>query len=446
MKNLLLICFISLILVSACTKITAEQTSEIPGTEISKWNKNLTDVIVEDLFTPPVAGRIYAYCNIAAYEALVPSDPQYRSLSGQLIGLSEMPLPGNDKIDHNISSFVAFNTVANKMIYSQHRIMDYQKNWLDSISKTGIKDKVYRSSIEYGKEVGNAVLAWASRDNFYETRKMTRYSLSDTAGAWKPTPLDFMPAVEPYWGTVRAFSIDDLNTIKVAEPIAYSTDPASDFRKQIMEVYDVSKNLDDEKKEIASYWDDNPNVSTYSGHLMYFAQKMTPGGHWIAITSLVVRDKHLSLIEAAETFSLVSIAISDAFKCCWKEKYRCNTIRPITVIQEQIDPEWESYLQTPPFPEYPSGHSSVSAAAAEILAMKFGNDFAFTDSSEVEYGLPVRSFETFREAANEAKESRLYGGIHIRYANDQGAELGKKVAKVIIDRIKTTKSKTNEPA
>ncbi|MFW5760284.1 MAG: vanadium-dependent haloperoxidase, partial [Cyclobacteriaceae bacterium] len=130
----------------------------------------------------------------------------------------------------------------------------------------------------------------------------------------------------------------------------------------------------------------------------------------------------------------------DAFISCWDEKYRSSLIRPETYIYRYIDPDWKPLLQTPAFPEYTSGHSVISASAAVVLTELIGENFAFADSSEVDYGLPVRQYRSFYEASDEAAISRLYGGIHYRPACDNGIDQGRKVGNFIMDKISTRES------
>lgn len=397
----------------------------------------LTDVIVEDVFNPPIAGRIYAYSNIAAYEALVPGSAGFGSLAGQLRGLNKLPAPAQkDNISYELASLTAFTTVASKLVYSSYLVNDFYKKQIDSLRHAGWDESTIKNSTAFGEAIGDSIFSWSMKDGFRESRK-ERYVLKSFTGSWIPTPPDYMPAVEPYWGMIRPFTMDSVGMFCAPEIPLYSADKKSPYFKYVSEVYETGNNLTEEQKIIASYWDDNPNVSTHLGHMTYFAQKMTPGGHWIALTALAARMKKWTLPETAEAFTLTSIAMSDAFKCCWKEKYRYNSIRPVTIINETLNRDWNPYIQTPPFPEYPSGHSTVSAAAAEVLTKLAGDNFSFTDSSEVEYGLPVRSFNSFREAAAEAKLSRMYGGIHFRFANEGGATMGKKIGEYVAENIKT---------
>ena len=132
---------------------------------------------------------------------------------------------------------------------------------------------------------------------------------------------------------------------------------------------------------------------------------------------------------------MVTIGLFDGFISCWDEKYRSNYIRPETFINSRIDESWRPLLQTPPFPEYTSGHSVISTAAAVVLTKLFGDKVAIEDNSEVPYGLPVRSFNSFQSAADEAAMSRLYGGIHFREAIENGKLQGSNIGNCIATRL-----------
>jgi len=434
-----------LFLVNGCQHTATVKLVDESGAPLNRWNKKLTDVIVEDIFTPPVASRIYAYSNIAAYEALVHAFPGYYSLGGQLNAFKSVPAPPPGKpCNYEVAACVAFCSVGTRLVYSEKLMSEFLKNQLDSFRVREKDNEVIDNSIAFGKQIADSVVAWAKTDMYNATRSYNRYTPVDSIGKWKPTPPDFMFAVEPYWGVIRPFALVSCDQFTPPPPPAYDLKKTSTFYRHMTEVYETVNHLSDEQKEIARYWDDNPNVSTHSGHYVSFAQKMTPGGHWMAITALAARTKNLNLMQTSEAFTLASIAMADAFKGCWSAKFKYNTIRPITAINDNLDAEWQPYLQTPPFPEYPSGHSSISAAAAEVLSALVSNDFSFTDSSEVEYGMPVRSFHSFREAAHEAMISRMYGGIHFRYGNEAGAALGKQTGEYVMAHVITRNRNSNE--
>lgn len=406
-----------------------------------RCEENLTKTIVPDILSPPFASRVYVYPAIAAYEVLVHAFPEYRSLVGQLNGLLALPVPDTTLVYHyELAAITAYNRVAKKLVWTEKSITDWDSIYRLSLKKEDMPEEVMIRSIDFGNILGDSILAWASRDHFKQTRSLTRYSLSDTVGAWKTTPPDYAAAVEPYWGTHRTFALQSSDQFAPSMDIPrFSTNPKSEFMKAAREVYDISKSLDSSQRHIASFWDCNPSVSTHEGHLTVFNQKMTPGGHWFAIINTLSRNKKLNIMQSAEAMALTGIGLADGFICCWKWKYSCNTIRPVSVINQYIDNSWNPFLQTPPFPEYPSGHSAISGSASVILTHLLGDQIAFTDSSELEYGLPVRSFNSVREAADEVSISRVYGGIHYRFAVDNGLELGREIGRYISEHIKTRK-------
>ena len=190
-----------------------------------------------------------------------------------------------------------------------------------------------------------------------------------------------------------------------------------------------------EEMAIAKFWDCNPYVSTQRGHLMFATKKITPGGHWIGITKVACKKANLDFDKTVYAYTTTSMAIADAFISCWDEKYRSNLVRPETLINKFIDDQWKPVLQTPPFPEYTSGHSVVSGASAEVLSKLFGDQFHFLDDTEVPYGLPKREYTSFRNAAKEAALSRLYGGIHYRAAIENGLDQGISLGKHVINTL-----------
>ncbi|MEO8147319.1 MAG: vanadium-dependent haloperoxidase [Bacteroidia bacterium] len=405
---------------------------------IRQCNKKLTDVIVVDIFTPPVAARMYAYSNIAAFEVLVNEYSNYKSLAGQVKDLKDIPKPEkNLSYDFSLASAIAFSTVARKTVYSEFEFSDFEKHLLDSAKIIGTDEKVILNSQQYGEQVGQAILKWMMKDNFAASRKNTRYALLNKPGSWIPTPPDYMDAIEPYWNTIRTFVIDSPSLFLAPRPYEFDTITSTDFYKMAKTVYDTTNMLTGEQKQIALYWDDNPFVSETAGHLKFFNKKTTPTGHWMNIVSLSSKIKNLNIMETSELYTLTAMAMHDGFVACWDEKYRSNLIRPVSYINLYIDRSWKTFLQTPPFPEYTSGHSTISATAAQVLTLLIGDTVSFTDSSQVEYGFPVRSFKTFHDASAECSISRVYGGIHYMPACTEGRIMGKKIGEYVVRKIQT---------
>jgi hypothetical protein len=426
---------------TSCNNKNKQPIDYTNGNLVSACNQKLTETISSDLFSPPVSSRIYTYPNIAAYEVLIHASPDYKSFAGQLNGLETLPRPEQDaEYNYAISAFTAFLTVAKRLVYTETLLSDYQNNFLDSVTKTGMDPAIIERSVSYGKQIADAVFKWSAKDNFKKTRGASRYVLLKTPEAWEPTPPDYLPAVEPHWGEIRPFVIPQAAAFRPDSlPVPFSPAKNSTFYKNALDVYHAVQNLDSNQRSMSVFWDCNPNVSTLFGHLELFAQKMTPAGHWMAITALLVKEKKLNMTAASAAFAITSIALADAMIACWDAKYYFQTIRPVTYINKYIDPLWNPILQTPPFPEFPSGHSTISAAAATVLTDMFGNNFSFTDSSEVPYRLPVRSFVSLNQAADEVAESRFYGGIHFMPANESGKIIGRKVGALVIEKLKTKK-------
>ena len=400
--------------------------------------QQLTNVIVYDIFSPPQASRAYAYASVAAYEALRHEHAGYRTLAGQLNGLEPLPAPEPDAETYfPLASLHAFMTVGKTLTFSQERMDSVRAAMHEEFRRRGVPQPVFERSVAYGEAVAQHILAWAGRDNFKQTRGYAKYTVTDEPGRWVPTPPGYMDAVEPAWATIRPFALDSASQFRPKPPLPYDMRSEAPFRAQVLEVYETGKTLTEEQRAIAAFWDCNPYVMHVRGHAMFATKKITPGGHWISIVKLASHKAGADLMRSAEAYAKTSIALADGFISSWDEKFRSNLIRPETVINAHLDESWQPLLQTPPFPEYTSGHSVISTSASVVLTDLFGQNFAFDDSSEVSYGLPVRSFSSFDEAAAEAAISRLYGGIHYRMAIEEGIVQGRNVGQHVVHRVRT---------
>ena len=301
--------------------------------------------------------------------------------------------------------------------------------------------KEFEDSKKYGLRVAEHIGAWMNKDNYNQTRTMSKFTVdTDDPGRWQPTPPSYMDGLEPHWNKIRPFVIDSAAQFKPVPPPPFSMEKDSDFYKELKEVYDISNEITEKGDEsdevaIAQFWDCNPYVSVTRGHLMFATKKITPGAHWIGITKIACRKSDYDFDDTVYAYTKTSVAIADAFISCWDEKYRSNLVRPETLINEFIDDNWKPVLQTPPFPEYVSGHSVASGAAAVALTDVFGDNYSFDDDTELPYGLPVRTFSSFNQAADEAAISRMYGGIHYRAAVVIGVKQGRDLGAFVVDNI-----------
>jgi len=433
---------LSLLLLAACGGNNTEYKQKVQNPEfLHRSVKAVTDRIVYDIFSPPVASRIYAYSSIAGYEAVINQDTlRYKSLAGQLHGLTTVPRPEPGKeYCFPLASVQATLKVGRALVFSEDKLDVFYNNILQEFKTTGMPEEVYERSLEYGTQVADHILAWASKDNYKQTRSFPKYSIQRDPSTWKPTPPAYMDAVEPHWNKIRTFAIDSAAQFAPIPPTPFSTDKNSKFYKEALFVYETGKNLTEEQRAIASFWDCNPYVMNVKGHVMFATKKISPGGHWMNITRVICNQQQADILKSSEAYVRVSISLIDAFISCWDEKYRSRLIRPETYINQYIDENWIPLLQTPPFPEYTSGHSVISGSAAVALTELFGKNVAFTDSTEVEYGMPPRNFTSFVQASEEAAVSRMYGGIHYIPACDNGKVQGRQVGQFIVDRIKTSR-------
>ncbi|MDB4877986.1 MAG: phosphoesterase PA-phosphatase related protein [Gemmatimonadetes bacterium] len=400
--------------------------------------QRLSSVIVYDIMSPPQSSRVYAYSSVAAYETLRHGHPEYRSLAGQLNGLEPAaePQPGV-QYDWPLAGVEAFMTVGRAMTFSRQRMDSLRTVMQEEARRRGVAAPVFARSIAYGDSIAAHILKWSAADHFLQTRGYPKFSVTSALGRWVPTPPAYMDAVEANWRELRPFVLDSASQFRPIAPPRFDTLPGSEFYKSAKEVHDVGVNLTEEQRAIAAFWDCNPYVMNVTGHAMFATKKISPGGHWMGIVGLASRRAHADIMRSAEAYARASITMADAFIGTWDEKYRSAVIRPETVINKYIDERWQPLLQTPPFPEYPSGHSVVSTAVAAVLANEFGSPFAFADSAELQFGLPVRTFPSFEAAASEAAISRLYGGIHYRPAIEQGVVLGRRVGALVVARVST---------
>ena len=405
---------------------------------------NVTQIMIHDIFSPPVASRIFVYPNIAAYEVMAQNNKTYISLQNQLNGLDSIPkLDPKSGVNQPVAALIAHMELSKQLVFSEEivdRFRDslYQK-WTDE------NEEEFMVSKEYGLKVAERIKKWMGMDNYKQTRTMSKFSVyTNQPGRWQPTPPAYMDAVEPHWGEIRTMVLDSASQFKPIPAFPFSLNRNSPFFKEVQEVYDISKEMtkkgdNSEEIKIAQFWDCNPYVSVSQGHMMFAKKKITPGAHWMGIVKIACKKSNADFDKTVFAYTKTSIGIFEAFISCWNEKFKSNVVRPETIINQNIDENWKPLLQTPPFPEYTSGHSVVSMCSSSILTSVFGDNFAYTDNTEVQFGLPKRKFKSFDAAAKEAAMSRLYGGIHYKAAIVNGIDLGKTIGDFIVGKLKMIK-------
>lgn len=438
--NFFIIATVSLLFIS-CKK---DKSIVVSPDEYHAAIENVTQIMIHDIFSPPVASRIFVYPNIAAYEIIAQNSKVYKSLENQLNGLG--PIPKVDPkagVNIEVAALIAHMDVSKQLVFSEEMVEHFRDSLYQKWGEEN--EKEFQISKEYGLKVADHIKKWMDKDNYKETRTMSKFSVyADQPGRWQPTPPAYMDGIEPHWSEIRTLVLDSASQFKPIPALPFSLDKKSAFFKEVQEVYDISlkmKEKGDECDEVkmAQFWDCNPFVSVTQGHMMFAKKKISPGAHWMGIVKIACKKSDANFEKMVFAYTETSIGMFEAFISCWDEKYRSNVIRPETVINQHIDENWKPALQTPPFPEYTSGHSVVSTVSANILTSIFGENFSYVDDSELQFGLPNRSFKSFNEASKEAAMSRFYGGIHYRAAIENGIVQGKGIGDFVVNKLKMIK-------
>jgi hypothetical protein len=461
------------IIFSACTHTTDADPRMIP-----EWMHTLYGVIRVERLSPPVASRLMGYASSALYSGLAASDSSLPPLAGTLNGFPALPAAARARdLDGTLTAVAAERVVLDSLLRealpttraSVARVAD---SIAGARVATGVREDARARSQEMGRKIGLAIVAWSRADGFDSTRgrkyvppagmglwvndaPATTFASQSYSGASEVVELDnpanqlrpgtssdralilsrpkragvgTLPAVnmagmsEPFWGQVRPFVLHAWNDCPADPPFAYSTDTSSRFYRDAAVVYATRKSLSPEQRAIALYWADNAGESG------------TPVGHWLSIASQMVSQRHLSARDAARIMVMTSVSMADAFISVWGYKYQYSLMRPRPFIRTAIDSTWEPLISTPPFPEYPSGHSTQSAAAAAAITSLLG-PVAFDDSTGLTIGNGIRRFGSFTAAADEAGISRIYAGIHFPNGNDGGKVLGRCVGAKVVERF-----------
>jgi hypothetical protein len=388
-------------------------------------------------YSPPVASRAFAYLGVTVFEAVASGSSQLQSLAGQLNGLKDMPWRkagaayDEASVLNGALAFAAQSFFANTGPTGQRALAAMAKKMQARVA-AGVPLKTMARSVAFGEAIAKHILDWSMSDGGAKVENLgfpDQYELTKGPGHWVPTNTQALQQhpLLPGWGKNRPFATPASASCTLPPPPAYSEDKASAFYAEAKEVFDTKNSLTPEQKKIARFWSDDPMLSP------------TPPGHWVAIALSIFERDQLPIEKRVDVLARLGVAVADAFIGCWQVKYEYDLLRPITYIRKMFDPKWEALLITPPFPEYPSGHSVQSGAAAVVMTQAFGEKFAFVDSSHEKDGLGTRSYPDFWMAAKEAAMSRLYGGIHFRAAVERGLDQGRCIG-AYAAALKTVKS------
>ncbi len=424
MRKILFSAVLALMWFGALGAVTAHANSTKAEEVLHTWyNLALELVWHTPTYSPPVASRSFAYLGVTAFEAVASGSDELQTLAGQLHGLKPVPQREAGKtydeavVMQTAMAFAVQHFFENTGPSGQNAMAKLEAKLREKVS-AGVPADVLARSEAHGRAVAEHILAWSQDDGgaVIETLGFPQaYELTKGPSHWVPTSLVALQQkpLLPNWGKNRTFAMPEGTSCALPSHPEYSEDKASAFYKEALEVYEAKQTLTPERRAIARFWADDAMLS------------MTPPGHWISIALQIMDRDKVGLEKNVDTMARLGVAVADGFIGCWQAKYQYDLIRPISYIRRVIDPKWEPLLNTPPFPEYPSGHSTQSGAAAAVLTNLFGDNFAFEDKTGAHAGLAPRNFASFNAAADDAGISRMYGGIHFRSAIERGLEQGR---------------------
>ncbi|ULQ53215.1 vanadium-dependent haloperoxidase [Flavihumibacter fluvii] len=423
MKNIFLITVVAAAILISCNKESVaksdSQLSKQSAQLIIDWNNIHFRVIKSTTSVGHIAyARHFAYTGIALYESLVNGDPRKRSILSSLNGTIVLPTVQNG--NHLFFPAAANAAMANMLRYfytskaSNIGVIDSleqaYKTKYDAEAKNNFD---INASVQYGKAIAAAIIDWSSQDGA-SAASIPYTPLGE--GYWEPTPPAFGQPAVPGWGNNRTILPGSTNNTLPAAPPAFSAVEGTPFYAMAKEVYDVSKNLTQDQKDIANFWDDAPNGKYISAF-----------GHWFHILNGVLKKERTPLMKGAEAYLQLGITMHDAGISCWKAKYTYHQMRPVTYIRKHMGyDQWNPLIATPAHPEYSAAHATLSGSAAYALESAFGQNYSFVDDTYIDLGMPSRTYPSFEAAGIDAGLSRLYGGIHYRPSIEAGNAQGKK--------------------
>jgi hypothetical protein len=434
------------------TAASAQKPRPAPPMDPSKALDIINMTMVHDVISPPAAARYYAYtalapyCIVAAHSKRLPT-PQHL-VKGFAADLRLDTVKA--AYDYRLAAYYSMLEAARLLLPSGETLAEEEANFLQAQARQGVAPAVLSQSVRVGKLAAAAVVKFSKGDHYGQLSALKRYTPVKAEGSWYPTPPAYFEAVEPNWKTIRPLVIDSARQFRPAPPCAFSKDTASAFYREALAVYKASKQLTPEQLEIAQFWDCNPFAINTSGHMAIGFKKISPGGHWMNIAALVARQQKVGFDQTVYVLCAEGITLMDSFISTWEAKYASNRIRPETYLNKYVDIKWQPVLQTPPFPEYTSGHAVVSNASAEVLTYLLGDKIAYVDDTEIPFGSGQRPFTSFRQAASEASVSRFYGGIHyldsIASGNEQGKQLGRYIVATVLRPAGKAQPGNGQPA
>ena len=435
----LLLIFMVLGLLSACVKDFdhPRKATEESADVVYDWYKLIAQIQLRTTPAPVVLQnfRSFAFVGVGLYESVHPGIKGSVSFSSKLYQMPSMPEPERHKdylwgASANAALPSMFKQFLVGLTDADKAKMDSLENAYNNRFRLSTSDAVVARSQAFGRAIATAIYNWSTTDNF--NLSSVGYTLPVFPGSWVPTPPGFPAPVGPFLANSRPFLASSLTATAPPLPFPYSEDRSSQFYKAAKEVYDIGKRLTPEQKIIPTWWADagGPGIG------------VAAGAHVLSIATWILESKKAKLAQAVQTYAKVSIGFKDGPITVWRAKFQYNLVRPITYINKLIDPGWQAYLVTPPYPEYTSGIISVFGPAMQVLKREFG-DIPVIDNTYAWRGSGLRQYASISNLLKEVAYSRVLAGIHYQFTQDISVEMSQKLGNEIAN-IQLISSKEKE--
>jgi hypothetical protein len=384
--------------------------------EVALWNRTLIDFTRLGSAPPPYMSRNMAILSIAQFDALNAISGHYRAYKYS----PPQKYPGASERAAVLSASV---TVLLEL--SNSRRKSFELYFKQTLAELGQSQSV-KDGLRIGEESAKAILEARRYDGTYLSDGTN--PVSEAVGLYRESAhADVKPAT-PFWGKVQPFCLAKCDEFRPPQIHLNSRIYIDAFNevKEFGGQKSTKRTID--QGETAKFW-------------AFGGGTITPPGAWNQIASGLVIEKKFSLLESSRTFALLNMALADASIAAWECKYTYKFWRPISAINladtdgvdETIpDKNWVPFLATPNHPSYVSGHSTFSTAGATILTAMFGDNVSFTYKGDPHFNVKPRTYKNFQQAAEEAGQSRIYGGIHFQFDNQAGLKIGRQVAQEVL--------------
>jgi hypothetical protein len=383
---------------------------------VLEWIGVMNNTVLAAGSAPNVTGRVVALVSASVFDAVNGIEPRFR------------PLHVRPDAPHNASQRAAAIQAAYVILMNfygaqQSGTLTSQHDASLAALASTEKPKSIAAGVAWGQSVGDAMWAWKLTDGFAPTPPpffgvQSIAGTPNSLGFWRPTPTANASGATPQLATITPWVLTRPSQFRLPPPLALNNPEYTSDLNEVREMGSLtSVSRSSEHTEVALFWALNTPLA------------------WNRVAAQLSAERGLSLTENAHLFAVLNLTLADAIMACWDSKYRYIFWRPVTAIRAGAAPgdpdaEWRPLLDsltgTPPHPEYPSAHSTYSGAAAFILADAFGENTAFSVTSEIRSG--TRSYASFSEAIAEIADARVFGGIHLRSSCASGNSLGRAVA------------------